>query len=136
MPGWLIVGLKEVRDHSRDTRALGVAALYALMGPAVVFLVSRSSAVEKGGPRLLVALMSVFALVSAFTSGMHVALDTAAGERERGSLVALLLTPCRGSTWSWGNGPASRRSASSGSRSPLWGSLSRSSGAALNRHAI
>jgi sodium transport system permease protein len=93
MPGWLIVGLKEVRDHSRDNRALGVAALYALMGPAVVFLVSRSSAVEKGGPRLLVALMSVFALVSAFTSGMHVALDTAAGERERGSLVPLLLNP-------------------------------------------
>ena len=37
--------------------------------------------------------MSVFALVSAFTGGMAVAMDITAGERERRSLVPLLLTP-------------------------------------------
>ena len=38
-------------------------------------------------------MMSVFALVSAFTGGMFLALDATAGERERGSLVPLLLNP-------------------------------------------
>ena len=35
----------------------------------------------------------MFALVSAFTGGMFLALDATAGERERGSLVPLLLNP-------------------------------------------
>ncbi len=38
-------------------------------------------------------MMSVFALVSAFTGGIYIALDSTAGERERGSLVPLLLNP-------------------------------------------
>jgi sodium transport system permease protein len=69
------------------------AALYALMGPAVILLVSLSGAAQKGGPSLLLAMMSVFALVAVFTGGMHIALDSTAGERERGSLVPLLLNP-------------------------------------------
>jgi sodium transport system permease protein len=93
MSGWLIVALKEIREHSRDTRSLGSAALYSLMGPAVILLVSQSGAAAKGGAQLLLAMMSVFTLVSAFTGGMHVALDATAGERERRSLVPLLLNP-------------------------------------------
>jgi len=93
MSGWMTVALKEIRDHGRDRRSLMSAALYSFMGPAVILLVAQSSAASEGGAPLLLSMMSVFALVSAFTGGMFLALDATAGERERGSLVPLLLNP-------------------------------------------
>jgi sodium transport system permease protein len=93
MSGWMTVALKEIRDHRRDRRSLMSAALYSLMGPAVILLVAQSAAAAKGGAPLLLSMMSVFALVSAFTGGMYLALDATAGERERGSLVPLMLNP-------------------------------------------
>ena len=87
----LIVARKEIVDHLRDRRTLASAALYTLMGPLFVMLVSFSG--KAGGkPAVLLSMMSVFALVSAFTGGMAVAMDITAGERERRSLVPLLLT--------------------------------------------
>ena len=59
----------------------------------MILLVSQSAAAERGGAGLLLSMMSVFALVSAFTGGIYIALDSTAGERERGSLVPLLLNP-------------------------------------------
>jgi sodium transport system permease protein len=88
----LIVARKEIVDHLRDERSLMAGALYMLMGPLVVLVVSFSGA-ARGKPTLLLTLMSVFTLVSAFTGGMAVAMDITAGERERRSLVPLLLTP-------------------------------------------
>ena len=67
--------------------------MFALMGPAVILAVSFSEAARGGGPRLLLAMMSVFTLVSTFSGGMYLALDSIAGERERGSFVPLLLNP-------------------------------------------
>jgi sodium transport system permease protein len=93
MSGWMTVALKEIRDHSRDRRSLMSAALYSFMGPVVILLVAQSSAASEGGAPLLLSMMSVFALVSAFTGGMFLALDATAGERDRGSLVPLLLNP-------------------------------------------
>jgi sodium transport system permease protein len=93
MSGWMTVALKEIRDHGRDRRSLMSAALYSFMGPVVILLVAQSSAASEGGAPLLLSMMSVFALVSAFTGGMFLALDATAGERERGSLVPLLLNP-------------------------------------------
>jgi len=93
MSGWMTVALKEIRDHRRDHRSLVSAALYSLIGPVVILLVAQSPAAAKGGAPLLLSMMSVFALVSAFTGGMYLALDATAGERERGSLVPLLLNP-------------------------------------------
>ena len=89
----LTIAVKEIRDHLRDSRSLVSAAMYSLMGPAVILLVSQSPAAAAGGSNLLLSMMSVFTLVSAFTGGMHIALDSTAGERERGSLVPLLLNP-------------------------------------------
>src|SRR5512139_1757686 len=88
----LVVARKEIRDHRRDTRSLASTAMYALMGPAVVLLVTFSPV--GGGnrrPDLLLSMASVFALVAAFTGGMNIAMDSMAGERERRSLVPLLL---------------------------------------------
>jgi sodium transport system permease protein len=88
----LIIARKEIVDHLRDGRSLMSGALYTLMGPLFVMVVSFSR--QAGGkPAFLLTLMSVFALVSAFTGGMAVAMDITAGERERRSLVPLLLTP-------------------------------------------
>ena len=86
----LIVARKEIVDHLRDGRSLLSGALYSLMGPLVVMAVSAGPTGDK--PALLLSMMSVFALVSVFTGGMAVAMDITAGERERGSLVPLLLT--------------------------------------------
>lgn len=93
MSGWMTVALKEIRDHLRDYRSLRSAAIYSLMGPIVLLLVARSPAAATGGAPLLLSMMSVFALVGTFTGGMYLALDATAGERDRGSLVPLLLNP-------------------------------------------
>jgi sodium transport system permease protein len=89
-----VVARKEIRDHARDLRALASAAMLALMGPAVVLLVSLS---DRGpgpnGGRALIGMLSVFALVSAFAGAIDVAMDSTAGERERRALLPLLLNP-------------------------------------------
>ena len=90
----VIVARKELVDHLRDTRSLLSTSLQALMGPAVVLLVSFSGAMRReASPTLLLSMMSVFALVTAFAGGMNVAMDSTAGERERRSLVPLLMNP-------------------------------------------
>jgi sodium transport system permease protein len=64
------------------------------MGPGVVLLVSLSNAGDRSRrAALLLSMASVFALVTAASGGMSLAMDTMAGERERRSLVPLLLTP-------------------------------------------
>ena len=85
-----IIAAKEWIDGWRDRRAIVSAALYALMGPGVVGMVSL--AVHDAG-RVLISMMSVFTLVSAFVGGMNVAMDSIAGERERRSLLPLLMHP-------------------------------------------
>jgi sodium transport system permease protein len=84
------IACKEVTDSWRDRRGLMSAALYSLMGPGVVGLVSLTVHDSQG---VLVAMMSIFTLVSAFVGGMNVAMDSIAGERERRSLLPLLMHP-------------------------------------------
>jgi sodium transport system permease protein len=87
----LVVARKEVLDGVRDRRGLLSSLLYSLMGPAVILLVSR--ALHGDSRAALQGMTSVFALVSAFTGGMSLAMDTLAGERERRSLLPLLINP-------------------------------------------
>lgn len=87
----LIIARKEMLDGLRDIRSLISSAVYSLMGPGVVFLVSLTKAGSHH--EVLAGMMSVFTLVSAFVGGMNVAMDTIAGERERRSLLPLLLNP-------------------------------------------
>jgi sodium transport system permease protein len=92
----LTIARKEVTDSWRDRRALLSTVLYSLMGPGVVSLVSlgigHQGKQDEGQP-LLIAMMSIFTLVSAFVGGMNVAMDSIAGERERRSLLPLLMHP-------------------------------------------
>jgi len=94
-----IVAHKEILDGMRDVRSLVSALLYALMGPVVVGLVSRTiPAGARNGGEVLIGMMSIFTLVAAFVGGMNVAMDLVAGERERRSLLPLLLNPVGRST--------------------------------------
>ena len=88
----LIVARKEIRDHLRDTRSLVSSLFYALMGPLVVGMVAIAMRGEKAS-EVVLSMMSVFALVAAFVGGMNVAIDSIAGERERRSLLPLLMNP-------------------------------------------
>ena len=91
----LVIARKEIVDGLRDTRSLFSSLFYVLMGPLVVLLVSM--AIDPGkkpaSAEVLRAMLSVFSLVAAFVGGMNIALDTIAGERERQSLLPLLLNP-------------------------------------------
>jgi sodium transport system permease protein len=89
-----VVARKEIRDHARDLRSLVSSAMMALMGPGVVLLVSLSDrAPGQDCARVLLGMLSVFALVSAFAGAIDIAMDSTAGERERRSLLPLLLNP-------------------------------------------
>src|SRR5258707_14165991 len=88
-----VVARKEITDSLRDARSVISSLLFALMGPLVVGLVSLAPGVKGSSGSPLVGLMSVFTLVAAFAGGMNVAMDTVAGERERQSLLPLLLNP-------------------------------------------
>lgn len=88
----LIIARKEIRDHARDIRSLISSLFYALMGPLVVAMVSLAVR-GKESSAVLLSMMSVFALVAVFVGGMNVAIDSIAGERERRSLLPLLMNP-------------------------------------------
>lgn len=89
----LTIARKELWDGVRDVRPLLSSFLYCLMGPGIVFIVSfslKGKGQAESGP-VLIGMMSVFVLVSAFVGGMNVAMDVLAGERERQSLLPLLM---------------------------------------------
>jgi len=90
----LTIAHKEIIDGLRDVRSIIASLFYALMGPAVVGLVSMATHAKtkpESGALVLTSMMAIFTLVAAFVGGMNVAMDTVAGERERRSLLPLLL---------------------------------------------
>jgi sodium transport system permease protein len=92
----LIIARKEIIDSLRDFRSLLSSLLYSLMGPGVVWMVSlalHGKATAGSAGAVLIGMMSVFTLVAAFVGGTNVAMDMLAGERERRSLLPLLLNP-------------------------------------------
>lgn len=82
---WFIVLCKEMSDALRDHRALLSAIMFCWLGPLVVGVASYSAPA--------VGLLPAFLMVPSFVTGMHLAADCLAGERERGSLEPLLLNP-------------------------------------------
>jgi sodium transport system permease protein len=89
----IVVARKELLDHLRDGRALTSTVLYALMGPIVVWLMLAVSTGDGDGAAAarMSLVAAVFTLVAAFSGGMSVAMDMVAGERERHSLLPLLI---------------------------------------------
>src|SRR5665811_2448056 len=92
----LTIARKEIVDGLRDVRSVMASLFYALMGPAVVGLVSmatHANAKPESESAVLTGMMAIFTLVSTFVGWMNIAMDTVAGERERRSLLPLLLNP-------------------------------------------
>jgi sodium transport system permease protein len=89
----LVITSKEIIDHFRDARAVLSSLLFALMGPLVIGMVSLAPGIKGVSESPIPGMMSVFTLVAAFFGGMNIAIDTIAGERERRSLIPLLLNP-------------------------------------------
>ena len=87
----LVIARKEVLDSTRDVRSLLSSLLYCLMGPGVVLMISLTMNHKPAGRAVMIGMMSIFTLVSAFTGGMNVGMDVVAGERERRSLLPLLM---------------------------------------------
>lgn len=87
----LTIARKEILDSLRDTRPLLSSLFYILMGPGLVFMVSVTRA--GSDPSVVAGMMSIFMLLSSFVGGMNVSMDLFAGERERRSLLPLLMTP-------------------------------------------
>jgi sodium transport system permease protein len=101
----LVIARKELTDHARDTRSVASTALYALMGPAVILLAVIARAPAAGGSAqaqpwvsdsalitMLPIMAAVFALMAVFTAAMPPAMDTIAGERERRTLLPLIVS--------------------------------------------
>lgn len=86
----LIIARKELVDHLRDRRAMGSSGLHALMGPAVILLALAARGGAPGGPWSVMA--AVFALMAVFTGAMGPATDMFAGERERQTLLPLIVS--------------------------------------------
>jgi sodium transport system permease protein len=89
----LVIAQKEIIDSLRDVRSVFSSVMFSLMGPLVIGLVSLAPGIRGAAESPIAGMMSVFTLVAAFSGGMNIAIDTIAGERERRSLVPLLLNP-------------------------------------------
>ncbi len=91
----LVIARKEIVDHAREVRSMLASVMHLLIGPVLVLMVSFSGAARSNakGALVLAGMMSIFTLVAAFIGGMNVAMDVVAGERERRSLLPLLLNP-------------------------------------------
>lgn len=91
----IVIIRKEVIDHAREVRSLSASAMHLLMGPLIILLVSFSPAIGSGpkAAAALTGMISIFIVVAAFVGGMNVAMDMMAGERERQSLLPLLMNP-------------------------------------------
>jgi sodium transport system permease protein len=93
MPQALVIAHKELVDHLRDRRSIALSALYSLMGPGVMWLAfSQRGPGDPSAAAVWPIMAAVFALMAAFTGSMAAAMDTMAGERERRSLVPLVVT--------------------------------------------
>ena len=86
----LVIARKEMNDHMREVRSLWATVMHLLMGPVVISLALFS---VKNASHVISSMAAIFLLVSAFTGGMNVTMDMLAGERERRSLLPLLLNP-------------------------------------------
>ncbi len=87
---------RSLQQYSAQVGALRLVArgIDPLVNQAVAVSV-RDVGTPQGKTALLLGVMPLFLLLSCFMGGTYVAIDVTAGERERGSLEALLLNPVK-----------------------------------------
>lgn len=92
---WRVVCAKELKELWVGGKALNLTIAYALLLGVYTFSMARHSAVSVEPPKDMVFELLKSALLFAVFMGVIIGADSLAGERERGSLEGLLLTPMR-----------------------------------------
>jgi ABC-2 type transport system permease protein len=92
-PGWLVVAEQECRDLWSSGRGLILLFLFSVLLSAVAYLTSTNLALNFLEQRESVNLVLQFAVAVGVLATMVVSADGISGERERGTLETLLVTP-------------------------------------------
>ncbi len=93
-PGtWWIVLRKELRDLWLGGKALNLTIVYCIVLGLFAYTITRDSALSLTPPKEMVVEMLEIALASSIFICLILGADSISGERERGTLEALLLTP-------------------------------------------
>jgi ABC-2 type transport system permease protein len=92
-PGWLVVAEQECRDLWASGRGLILLFLFSVLLSAVAYLTSTNLALNFLEQRESVNLVLQFAVAVGVLATLVVSADGISGERERGTLETLLVTP-------------------------------------------
>jgi ABC-2 type transport system permease protein len=92
-PGWLVVAEQECRDLWASGRGLILLFLFSVLVSAVAYLTSTNLALNFLEQRESVNLVLQFAVAVGVLATLVVSADGISGERERGTLETLLVTP-------------------------------------------
>src|SRR4051794_25092637 len=91
--GWLVVLQQELRDLWLGGRGLALALAFSLLVSVISYLVATNRALNFLEQRESVNLLLQVAIAVGALLALLTAADAISGERERGTLEALLLTP-------------------------------------------
>src|SRR5438067_1394281 len=91
--GWAIVGAQEARDLWLGGRGLALSLAFSLLLSVLAYLTATNRALNFLEQRESVNLTLQVAIAVGALLALLAAADTVSGERERGTLEALLLTP-------------------------------------------
>jgi ABC-2 type transport system permease protein len=91
--GWLVVAEQECRDLWTSGRGLVLLFLFSVLLSAVTYLTSTNQALNFLEQRESVNLVLQFAVAVGVLATLVVSADGISGERERGTLETLLVTP-------------------------------------------
>jgi ABC-2 type transport system permease protein len=91
--GWLVVAEQECRDLWTSGRGLILLFLFSVLLSAVTYLTSTNQALNFLEQRESVNLVLQFAVAVGVLATLVVSADGVSGERERGTLETLLVTP-------------------------------------------
>jgi ABC-2 type transport system permease protein len=92
-PGWLVVAEQECRDLWSSGRGLILLFLFSVLLSAIAYLTSTNLALNFLEQRESVNLVLQFAVAVGVLATLVVSADGISGERERGTLETLLVTP-------------------------------------------
>jgi ABC-2 type transport system permease protein len=92
-PGWFVVAQQECRDLWTSGRGLILLFLFSVLLSAVTYLTSTNQALNFLEQRESVNLVLQFAVAVGVLATLVVGADGISGERERGTLETLLVTP-------------------------------------------
>src|SRR5213080_1486921 len=91
--GWAIVGAQEARNLWLGGRGLALSLAFSLLLSVLAYLTATNRALNFLEQRESVNLTLQVAIAVGALLALLAAADTVSGERERGTLEALLLTP-------------------------------------------